>query len=78
MRVKFLENRTTKNGKVEFPKGTYPEGDQFKKGETYDLSEASAKHWLNRGVAVLAEDDPPARKPTKPEALVPAAPAKGV
>jgi hypothetical protein len=48
MRIKFLVDRTTKNG----PNvgGKYPEGEHFKAGQIYDLPDTSAEHWLKRNI----------------------------
>ncbi len=54
MKIKFLETRLVKDDT----------GTTFVKDEVYDLSEASAKHWISRGVAVKAG---PASKATVPK-----------
>ena len=54
-------------------------GDTFEAGATYDLPDASAQHWLNRGVAESVEKDqktgpkPIARDPVKSDEAKPAA-----
>lgn len=55
MRVKFLEDRVTKVGNKASGKHVHDKDaveDRFDKDGVYDLSEASANHWINRGVAV--------------------------
>lgn len=48
MRVKFKENRVTKEVQVQ----------TFEKDKEYDLPETSARHWINRGVAVEVVTQP--------------------
>ena len=53
MKIRFLQTRLVKDDT----------GTTFAKGEVYDLPQASADHWLSRGVAEKAG---PASKATKP------------
>lgn len=54
MKIRFLQTRLVKDGT----------GTTYAKGEVYDLPQASAEHWLNRGVAEKAG---PACKTAKPK-----------
>jgi hypothetical protein len=63
MRIRFTQDRTTKEAVPQ----------TFKKGKSYDLSEASARHWLNRNVAIEAADEP--EPEPKPKAKAPTPPA---
>jgi hypothetical protein len=49
MKIKFTQNREEKTGVKET-------GRSFKKDEVYEVNEASAQHWINRGVAVRVPD----------------------
>lgn len=54
MKIRFLQTRLVKDGT----------GITYTKGEVYDLLQASADHWLSRGVAEKAG---PASKTAKPK-----------
>lgn len=49
-KIKFLEDRTVQD----------TEGQTFKKGSVHDVSDSSARHWINRGVAIEVADQPKA------------------
>jgi hypothetical protein len=53
MRVKFKVDRTTKESTPQ----------HFKAGQVYALSDSSARHWINRGVA--EEYTEPVKEPIK-------------
>lgn len=67
MRVKFNLDRTTKDANPQ----------TFKAGEVYELPDASARHWINRGVAEEVVETASVRRSSRPEAMVPSHPAKG-
>ena len=54
-KIKFLENRTIQDA----------EGQSFKKGSVHDVTASSARHWINRGVAVEVADEPAAPESKK-------------
>ena len=49
-KIKFLEDRTVQDA----------ERQSFDKGLIYDVSASSARHWINRGVAIEVADQPKA------------------
>ena len=60
-RVRFLETRVVQDGS----------GTTFEAGKEYEMRVDSARHWLNRGAAVLVPKDEPKTRPEpepKPEA----------
>jgi len=56
-KVRFKITRTVKDGT----------GMTFEKGKVYEMSEPSAVHWVNRGIAELAG---PASKTSKPATVM--------
>jgi hypothetical protein len=56
MRVKFKVDRTTKESTPQ----------HFKAGQVYALSEPSARHWINRGVADEYTEPVKAPEPVQP------------
>lgn len=57
VKVRFLVDRTVQDEEAQF----------FAAGETYDLTEDSAEHWLKRGVAELVSNSTAKpKKETKP------------
>ena len=70
MKVKFTKDVTTK---------TRPEDQEsYKTGEIHDLSDASAQHWINRGVAVAVSEEEarPSRPAVRPGPPRPPEPPK--
>lgn len=64
MRVKFLVDAVAKAGNVkgECDEGAKPE--KFSKGQIVEMSEPSARHWINRRKAEIYVEEPkPAAKP---------------
>lgn len=64
MRVKFLVDAVAKAGNVkgECDEGAKPQ--HFKKDQIVEMSEASARHWINRRKAeIYVEEQKPAVKP---------------
>lgn len=72
MRVKFLKDAVAKAGNV---KGEMDRGAKvktFKAGQVVDLSDASARHWINRRLAEeYVEEEKPAPRPKPVEKMVP-------
>ncbi len=64
MKIRFLQDRLVKDFA----------GTLFKGGEVYDLPQASADHWLSRGVAVKAGPASKAVKPSRVETATARAP----
>ncbi len=60
MRIRFLEAYTVKA----------VDGKTYKKGQVVDVEEVSARHFLNRQVAVLADGGPEQANMTPPEKAV--------
>lgn len=56
MKVKFNQSVTTETRKED--------QESFEAGKVYDLSDASANHWVSRGKAARVEDA--AREPREP------------
>ena len=54
-KIKFLEDRTVQD----------TERQTFKKGSVHDVSDSSARHWINRGVTIEVADEPAAPEPKK-------------
>jgi hypothetical protein len=68
--VTFVQDQRYDGGGVEH------ERREFKRGETYELPEPSALHWVQRGKAVIAADAAPS-SPAPPALVVKPAPAAG-
>lgn len=54
IKVRFTENREVKDGAGNVI-------DKFQEGGTYELTEDSARHWLNRNAAVRVESQSQSR-----------------
>lgn len=66
MRVRFLAHAVAKAGNVkgECDKGAASE--YFSAGQIVEMSEPSARHWINRRKAEIYEEPKPAQRQTMP------------